>query len=1745
MKERFVIDNAFTKQILIGDVNDINSVFNMVEWDSSYHAKISKPDGTIVFEQANTEFPKDWSDNARNIVASKYFYGYGENRERSLKQFITRIVETITENGRKLGYFLNEDEAINFRNELAYLIMTQRAWFNTPVNFSIGVPGKRQVGSACYILGVEDNLESILENAKTEGLIFKDGSGSGINLSSLRGSNELISDSSGTSSGPMSFDKIYDTVAKITKSGGSCLGPDQLVFTDSGLKTIKDLEESGQDFVIMSYDPSAKRFKAKTARAYKNGRKMVYNLKTDKGEFHLTGDHYVMLADKRYEKVENLSINMSLMQMSSDIPKEGHLRISLHDGNKGKKHFHRLIGEDIIGATKEHVVHHKDGNKLNNSLSNLELLERGAHSTHHMNDLVLGGNHVFQNNVFPKFNNNNGMHKDSDFWKNEEKIASYKQKQSKVLTNSGRARDMQKIASKQKMINIGFKLINLGADISTFDLYYKNRKVLWNGKQGSSRAIASKTIEKYFGNYDNYYNEIRDNNHKVIEITQLRLMDVYDIEVDCESMDDKSPNSGHNFVIFSLNATSPAGKGLVVSNSRRAARMVILNDNHPDIEEFITCKAKEENKAKALIAAGYDSAPGGEAYLSVAYQNANYSVRVSDEFLDAVKNDKDWNLINVKDGKVAKTVKAKELWNLICKSAWESGDPGIQFDSIIQKWHTLPNNGKITASNPCSEFLHLDFSSCNLASINLLKYYDAKTDSFYYTCFTNTVKIFTVAMNILLDFIEFPTEKITEVTKKCRPIGLGFANLGALLMSLGIPYDSDEGRSIAASLMAAITANAYLTSSDLAIRLNRSFEYLDNNLEEMRNVIDLHKKYFFGSLQSISDSDEASDFSCNLFYNLDQQTSKTFEKLSFRNKFLNSQATVLAPTGCLTKNSIISTEHGLVRLRNLGDLSGNQWQDKSFMVMTDEGPKQATKFYINGKDAVRTITTNHGYRITGTNKHKVKIIDKNGNKIWRRFDEISVDDTIIMSMNTIFGDKKQIILPSEPEIYHNANLNFKAPRILDEELAELVGYYMGDGCYCGQEMRLAVAENDLDVIDRLKYLIKNLFNLDAITKPQQGCVSVNAKSYQLMLWWESCGFMKHRKRDAKGKGAFEVHVPDIILASNNEQVYGAFLRGLFEADGCAASDNPSLSSISSQFISDIQTIMLAMGIPTHSRIRSKISSNRYGKNQCYTLSVLNKNYTKAFCEKIDFIGNRKKSAAHILFTAKSCSNDKIPLTEYQFELIEANATQSEKKQYKKYGGINRESCSDFNNESINSLLNNTFYDKVISNIEDGIQDTYDLSVPDNVTYIANGFISHNTIGLAMDCDTTGCEPELALVKYKWLVGGGTQAFSNHCVETALKNLYYKEDAIRAILDYISETGNIENCPFILEEHLCVFDTSFKNRGGTRYLSPEAHIRMLGALAPFISGSASKTVNLPESATIEDISNCYMLAHDLEVKCVAVYRDNCKASQPMSTEIKESKDKAEAKQEKEVTGLVPNKSKTDNLNSVFSYHDTYPNGTNFWNQKLEVKKDKQEDISRYRKRLPNTRNSVTHKFSIGTQEGYLTVGLYEDGSPGEIFIVMSKQGSFAQGAIDALATMMSLALQYGVPVESIVNKLKGTSFDPSGITTNEDIRFASSITDYIGKFLERNFLDRNSVEKHPIENDEQKQEKIGSVNFTPPPSYLYTTAKGEVIDFTGYESNTYDNATSTGQICSNCGSMKVLMNKCFRCLNCGEGGECGG
>ncbi len=769
-------------------------------------------------------------------------------------------------------------------------------------------------------------------------------------------------------------------------------------------------------------------------------------------------------------------------------------------------------------------------------------------------------------------------------------------------------------------------------------------------------------------------------------------------------------------VSFMRGADSIAGTIKSGGKTRRAAKMVILNADHPDIEEFVETKAREEKKIRALREAGFEVDFDGRDTVSIQYQNANNSVRVTDEFMRAVEEDSDWELKAVKDGRTVKTIKARKLWQDIAQAAWECADPGMQFDTTINHWNTASNTGRINGSNPCSEYMHLDNSACNLASINLLKFL-RPDGSFDIVGYKQAIEVVFTAQEILVGYSSYPTESITQNAYDFRELGLGYANLGALLMALGMPYDSDEGRAWAAGLTAIMTGHAYSTSARLARRMG-PFAGFEVNKEPMIQVLKQHR-------------DEVKNIDVSLVpEDLHSSAQAVWDEAVERGSIYgvrNSQATVLAPTG--------------------------------------------------------------------------------------------------------------------------------------------------------------------------------------------------------------------------------------------------------------------------------------------------------------------------------------------------------------------------------------------------------------------------------------------TIGLMMDCDTTGVEPDLSLVKTKKLVGGGTMSIVNQTVPRALANLGYDSAQVQEIIDYIDENKTIIGAPNLKSEHLPVFACSM----GDNVIHYKGHVRMMGAVQPFISGAISKTVNMPEDATVEDVASLHMLAWKEGLKAVAIYRDNCKVAQPLSTTKKE-----EQKEE-----AVEDKTTEEVASSTPAATETIAQ---------DVKTDSSEEKSDFvvkapmRKDMPKIRTAKTFEFSIAGSKGFFTVGEYENGKPGELFINMAKQGSTLSGLMDAFAISISNGLQYGVPLKFYVRKFMNMSFAPSGMTDDPDVRMTSSVVDYIFRRLAIEYLpwdDRLelgiNVEEVSIDSsqaslltDESADSSIEistepevKADATPAPST--ETAKKEEVSTDQKQSSTSleysapvtaeGGVTHDAPLCYNCGNITVRSGSCHLCMACGATSGC--
>jgi ribonucleoside-diphosphate reductase alpha chain len=701
---------------------------------------------------------------------------------------------------------------------------------------------------------------------------------------------------------------------------------------------------------------------------------------------------------------------------------------------------------------------------------------------------------------------------------------------------------------------------------------------------------------------------------------------------------------------------------------------------------------------------------------------------------------------------------------------------------------------------------------------------------------------------------------------------------------------------------------------------------------------------------------------------------------------------------------------------------------------------------------------------------------------------------------------------------------------MNSALAELVGYFMGDGSLHSRGLRLCVANTDPDVLERICDLARGLFEIEPIVTPKQGYQEVALNSVRLTLWWEACGFAKLIPgQDHRGKG-YKPYIPDAILHSNNPLVYGAFLSGLFEADGTVTSGYPHLSTASLEFADELQSLLLVLGFPT----TRKMEASGWG-GPIAVLRLVNLAWNDRWLEKVGFIGKRKQEAVHRSEDPQACRKDLIPVPR---ALVDRLAPENDDLRkalllaLSRHQRVARRAAQELFERTQDAELGQLlgFYYDEIAQVQLGEEAlTYDLSVPENVTYIANGFISHNTIGLIMDCDTTGIEPDFALVKFKKLAGGGYFKIVNESVVPALQKLGYSEAAIIGIVDYARGRGSLKNCPTInherlrakgfddvqlsriekqlpgafdikfvfnrhslgdafckeilglssvalndpsldllkaigfsseeieaanayvcgtmtlegapglLPEHMAVFDCANRcGRTGQRFISAEAHIRMMAACQPFISGAISKTINMPNDASVEDVKQAYLLSWRLGLKALALYRDGSKLSQPLSSALAD--DIFAAVEEEE--GIFE---KPDAERAVYVAEKV---------------------LIRYlarRRRLPDRRKGYTQKAVIGGHKVFLRTGEYEDGTLGEIFVDMHKEGAAYRSLMNGFAIAVSIGLQHGVPLEKFVDQFLFTRFEPNGpVQGHNRIKIATSIIDYIFRELAINYLGRHEV-----------------------------------------------------------------------------------
>ncbi|HVL28105.1 MAG TPA: LAGLIDADG family homing endonuclease, partial [Acidimicrobiales bacterium] len=1407
-------------------------------------------DGSVAFEQRDVEFPVSWSQNATNIVAQKYFRGQlgSPERERSLRQVADRVVDTITEWGRKDGYFTDDEEAEAFRAELKHLVVHQKAAFNSPVWFNIGVAGEPQQASACQpwhalvstpeglvpigelvdhgavgakvfdasgltsVVAVKANgTKTVLRVRTVEGysldvtadhLVWRvrrdDTDGRWVAAGELRPGDQLEwhhTDSWGD--GEITRQGVAEAaLAGWVQAGGYIVDVDGKGVAGGEVTVSGEAEEQWFRKALADALPGmhATERSAGAGSAAIQGRRL-----------HLDGSGLAAFVKRWGLHRQGIEASVPEALYTAPLPVAAAYLRSLFQAEGWVSSTGAVVG---LAMASEHVVR---------GVQSL-LLRFGIFSrVRRVAERRAGGN---------------------DFWVLNVTVATDGHRFADEIgfVDPGPARDLDAAlakvgqgagpkagaASAPAVRLVEVEAIGVLGDLPVYDIQTESGEYLSGNLRVHNCFILA--VEDTMKSILNWYVEegtiFKGGSGAGINLSSIRSSK--------ETLKGGGAASGP--VSFMRGADASAGTIKSGGKTRRAAKMVILNADHPDVEDFIWCKAIEERKARVLRDAGFDMDLDGKDSHSTQYQNANNSVRVTDEFMQAVVEGRDWRLRAVTTGDAVRTLPARDLFRQIAEATWECADPGMQFDTTINRWHTASNTGRINGSNPCSEYMHLDNSACNLASLNLLKFLDGD-GRFDVEGFKQAVEVVFTAQEILVGNADYPTEKIAENSRRFRQLGLGYANLGALLMALGLPYDSDQGRAWAASITSLMTGHAYATSGRIASRMG-PFAGYEENAEPTNRVLGMHRdasRQIDGQLvplELLSAAHDAWD---------------TAVELSEWFGVRNSQASVLAPTGCLVGGSLVATDRGLVRLRSLGDPDGAQWQDLDITVATDDGPRRATQFYVNGAEAVVTAETSRGYRIQGTPTHRVRVVDPtSGEWVWRRFAELQAGDLVPLALDQIVGGPAEVPLPPLPEAYWTGEHHVSVPRRMTAELAELVGYFMGDGSLHSRELRFCVAKGDFDVVERLERLGKEVFGIAARVTPRQGYDEVAFSSVRLVQWWEACGFAKHAPSEGHSGKGWRPHIPDAVLHANDREVYGAFVRGVFEADGTVTSGYPSWSTTSPQFAHDVQTLLLALGFPTTRR--TDLHRTGWGTSPITVLRLLNTGYAQRWLDEVGFMGGRKRAAAATGDGRQAAPHDHVPLTRAMVDRLAPANDRLRRVLLMEVarGAVSRRAATELYERTQDPELGRLlrfFYDRIQSAELGEDELTYDLSVPANVTYVANGFVSHNTIGLMMDCDTTGIEPDLGLCKTKKLVGGGTMSIVNQTVPRALRRMGYTADQVADIVAYIDEHKSILGAPHLSAEHLPVFACSM----GDNVIHYLGHVKMMGAVQPFISGAISKCV----------------------------------------------------------------------------------------------------------------------------------------------------------------------------------------------------------------------------------------------------------------------------------------------------------------
>jgi ribonucleoside-diphosphate reductase alpha chain len=1544
----------------------------------------------------------------------------------------------------------------------------------------------------CFILAVDDTMDSILNWYREEGLIFKGGSGAGLNLSRIRSSKELLS-SGGNASGPVSFMRGADASAGTIKSGGATRRAAKMVVLDVDHPDVQEfiqtkareedkiraLRDAGFDMDLGGADITSVQYQNA------NNSVRVSNLFMKTYE---QGGEFGLRARGTGEVIETVDAGNLFRQMAQaawecadpgiqydDTINEWHTNPNSGRINASNPCFpadQRVVTDKGLVQIGDLVARAARGETFeiytNDVTAESDAADRIV-ATRPVRYMVTGTNEIVELTLSDGsrlrctpnhrlWTKNRGWVRAEELTENDRVVRSLQHAARPMASGaipaaavdiahaSGIALPMkwedEDLAHYMGWLLGDGCLTDMGA-VTVYgpaeeqdDILPRHRSALtrWTGfepkpsvQANGTRQLRSKrgAVREYFEALGVGYGRAADRRvpATLFEAPEYALVDFLQGLFDADGC-----------VVNQKNGTRYVGLG---SKSEGLLRDVqeLLASLGIAAKIYMTAEKKEASFP-------YTRKDGSE----VAHSSDGpfYDLRISGRSIREFAILIDFTVPS----------KRQKLIRVIDDSSYYNTDETVRLVSRVSagfettynltepRNHSYIVNGVVVAN--CSEYLSLDNSSCNLASLNLLKFLKPD-DTFDSELFAKVVELVITAMDISISFADFPTPSIRDNTRAFRQLGIGYANLGALLMAIGKAYDSDEGRAAAAAITALMTGTAYKRSAELA-GIVGPYDGYAANAEPHANVMRKHAA-------AADELKVFEDFDSTILDAARDSWAKCLE-IGAANGWRNAQASVLAPTGCLTADTLVTTDRGLFRLDELGEVYGDRWQDVDFQVSTDNGVKQATKFFVNGEEPTRRIVTEGGYKLQGTTAHRVKVVNQeSGEWEWKRLADVASGDIVPIQLRTLVGASREVPLPVLDQAYYTDDRRLYVPDFVDADLAELVGYFMGDGSLHAKGLRFCVADTDLDVAERLSILGKGLFGIQAAVTQCEGYQEVAFHSVRLARWWQAAGFAKLLpSEDHAGKG-WTPRVPTAIREVNNEAVYAAFLRGLFEAGGTVLESVPSFSTASESFADEIRSLLLVLGLATTTR---KTVSG-YG-GPISQVRLRNLDHAIMYDELVGFMGERKsrllpelepehggkKDRIHL---SRAVWDDLVPIGHRLRGLVVSSLAKS--------GGVSRTAARAVFAETLDDRLAfalDYLYEPVTSNEDGGVQPTYDISVPENVTYVANGFVSHNTIGFMMDCDTTGVEPDLALVKFKKLVGGGSMQIVNNTVPRALKRLGYQQEQIEAIVEFIAEHGHVVDAPGLKPRHYAVFDCAM----GDRSIEPMGHVHMMAAVQPFISGSISKTVNMPETATVEDIEEIYYEGWKLGLKALAVYRNNCKVGQPLQ-DAKGAKRAAAA--EAAARGDFSTNTTTAEAKTVVEH-------------------------SPVRKRLPKSRLGSTTSFKVGGAEGYMIANSYPDDGLGEVFLKMSKQGSTLAGMMDAFSVAISVGLQYGVPLETYISKFTNMRFEPAGLTDDPDVRMAQSILDYIFRRLALDYLPFDVRADYGIYSASERQRELETGSYLP-------------------------------------------------------------